>query len=55
MERIGAAPFELGSLEYKQIEYFLSAVSNGLTIRGPIAAPAPTPAPTTMPWSTAHP
>ena len=37
MERAGAAPFELGSLEYKQLEYFLSAVSNGLTIRPAIA------------------
>ncbi len=47
MERVGAVPFELGSAEFKQIEYFLSAVSNGLTIRGPIAvaAPAPLPAP----------
>jgi sulfur-oxidizing protein SoxA len=41
MERVGAAPFELGSVEFKQIEYFLSAVSNGLTIRGPIAATGP--------------
>jgi sulfur-oxidizing protein SoxA len=37
-ERAGAAPFELGSVEYKQLEYFLSAVSNGLTIRPPMPA-----------------
>jgi sulfur-oxidizing protein SoxA len=35
-ERAGAAPFELGSGEYKQLEYFLGAVSNGLTIRPPM-------------------
>ncbi|MFM7293508.1 MAG: sulfur oxidation c-type cytochrome SoxA [Burkholderiales bacterium] len=35
-ERAGAAPLELGSVEYKQLEYFLGAVSNGLTIRPPM-------------------
>jgi sulfur-oxidizing protein SoxA len=36
MDRVGAVPFELGSDPFKQIEYFLGAVSNGLTIRGPV-------------------
>jgi sulfur-oxidizing protein SoxA len=38
MTRVGAAPFELGSDPFKQLEYFLGAVSNGLTVRGPIPA-----------------
>lgn len=37
MKRTGAEPFDIGSTEYNQLEYFLSSVSNGLTLR--IAVP----------------
>ncbi len=33
MHRAGANPFDIGSVEFRQLEYFLAAVSNGLTIR----------------------
>lgn len=36
MERVGAVPFVVGSTEFGQLEYFLSAVSSGLTVRAPI-------------------
>jgi len=36
MDRTGAAPFELGSTEFGQLEYFLAAISSGLTLRAPI-------------------
>jgi L-cysteine S-thiosulfotransferase len=33
MRRVGAEPFELGSLEYDRLEFFLAAASTGLPIR----------------------
>jgi sulfur-oxidizing protein SoxA len=33
MVRAGAEPFAFGSQEFNQLEYFLSAMSNGLTVR----------------------
>jgi hypothetical protein len=36
MLRVGAEPFQLNSPEYNDLEYFLSAISNGLTLRPPI-------------------
>ena len=37
MDRAGAVPFEFGSTELRQLEYFLAAVSTGLTMRAPTA------------------
>ena len=37
MDRAGAAPFDIGGVEFAQLEYFLAAVSSGLTVRAPIA------------------
>jgi len=36
MDRAGAVPFDLGSVELDQLEYFLSAISTGLTLRASI-------------------
>ena len=32
---VRAKPFELQSVEYRNLEFFLSYMSNGLTINGP--------------------
>jgi L-cysteine S-thiosulfotransferase len=37
MSRVGAAPFAIGSVAFNDLEYFLSALSTGLTLRPPIA------------------
>jgi L-cysteine S-thiosulfotransferase len=36
MQRVGAEPFALSSPVFNDLEYFLSSISNGLTIRPPI-------------------
>jgi L-cysteine S-thiosulfotransferase len=36
MTRVGAAPLPINAPQYNDLEYFLSAISNGLTLRPPI-------------------
>jgi len=36
MKRVGAAPFAVNAPQFNDLEYFLSSISNGLTLRPPI-------------------